>query len=100
MANHVIELIKKDNVQDDPLLKEVEKLLEPKFLKMLRADLQTRLRYYFTQREKARKFNKLLSKIDEELSSGKREELRTELREGRPVTEAWPWPLCVIAGCR
>jgi hypothetical protein len=100
LANHVITLIKRDS-QDprDHLVREARKLLSRESQRRLRQDLQHKLggRAKFDREEE---FKRLLAEVDAILTPAKLEELRQELRRGKPVTQSWPWPLCVIGGCR
>lgn len=98
LAEHVIELIAKESRGgEDSLTEEARKLLQPENQRQLRKDLSKKLGHGFS---KEKRFKELLAKVDATLTPAKQEELRQELRSGSPKTQGWPWPLCVIGGCR
>jgi hypothetical protein len=99
LAQHVINLVKATSPigQRDPLLTEAQKLLLPKYQARLRADLQVKIGRGVDRKDK---FDQLLVQIDEELTPQRQDELREQLRRGRPETQSIGWPLCVIFGCR
>lgn len=98
LAEHVVELVKKEsNSGDDSLTEEARKLLQPEIQRQLKKDLSKKIGTGFSRE---RRFKDLLAEVDATLTPAKQEELREELRSGSPKIQGWPWPLCVISGCK
>ena len=100
LANHVIALIENESSSSrDRLSQEARKLRKANIQKQLRYQLEYKLGGK-TGYDREDEFKRLLEEVDATLTPAKQAELRRELRSGGPKTHGWPWPLCVIGGCR
>lgn len=82
----------------DPLTQAANGLFAADKQEQIRRDLERKIGAPGSP-QRAAKFDKLLEKIDRKLSDKKIAELRAEMAKGG-ARGGWPWPLCVIAGCK
>lgn len=102
LALYIVEKLGRstDNAAGDPLVQAAKELLAPDKQEQIRKDIERKIGAP-GDAKRATRYEKLLSKIDRKLSDKKIKELRDELAvKGRGGIGGWPWPLCVIVGCK
>ena len=98
----VYQKIKKspDTASSESLLQAADELFASDKQEQIRKELERRIGAPGSTK-RAERYEKLLTKIDDKLSDKKINELREELaKKGRGGIARWPWPLCVIVGCK
>jgi hypothetical protein len=85
---------------DNALLQAADELFAQDKQEQIRRELERRIGAPGSTNRPER-YEKLLNKLDRKLSDKKIRELSEELaKKGRGGIARWPWPLCVITGCR
>jgi hypothetical protein len=86
-----------DKSSSDPLAQAANELFAADKQEQIRRELERRI----GSPGDPEKYEALLYKIDRKLSDKKISELRERLsRKGRDDIAGWPWPLCVVVGCK
>lgn len=85
-----------DSDPNDPLLSEAEKLYSDSYQRRIRDDLE---REFHSRVIYEWQLQKKLEYIDRAFGETTVRDLRAQLRNQRPRTARWPWPLCKLSGC-
>lgn len=89
-----------NNPENESLVQAARELFAADKQEQLRKDLERRIGSPGNPKRPAR-YDALLTKIDLKLSDKKIGQLREDLaKKGRDSIARWPWPLCVIVGCK
>ena len=102
LAFFIVEKLERStaNPSSDPLVQAAKELFAPDKQEQIRKELERRIGPPGNPKRQV-KYDALLFKLDQKLSDKKIKELREELAgKGRGGIAGWPWPLCVIVGCK